>query len=453
MSNSTFTNNFEGGTNGAVVGSGSGGGTAFAASDATVLYDSTIKAHGTLSARASSMGTAATNLNRFALTAETIVKNVIYVNVSALPTADLDLTNVFTTAGGSAAYGRINSAGKLRLAVTGGIFPWTATNTFPLNQWVRVELYANIGSSTTTGVVRLAYFLGDSTTAVEDSGTITGVNSGDGSVNTYGASRFGKCTSSAHSLSLNWDDVAAYTGTSALLGTAQPYSAPASTPPTIVAGAKQVIGTPGSTVNLTSTPTLGTGTSISSYQWTPTSWPASLSGAPTITNPTSQTASFTPTARGRYLFSVTCTDNTAQTSAPATAEVDVTDVAIYPIGITANSGWTVNAITDGTDASDLTYYESGAPGSNSILVLRLAPLVSNGTSFPLDVRDLVQTVSGTQKVELVQGATTTSDGTVRKNWGAIAPGTAFADQILTLTSAEMATITDWTDLHLRLTQV
>lgn len=450
MSNSTFTNGFEGGTNGSAVGTASAGGTAFTASDAAVVYTTAFHAHGSLGASCSGNTSTGNNVVRWALASEPIAKLVGYFNFSGLATADYDFMNFRITGDTSVVGARINSVGKLRLVSLGTVI-WTATNTIPTNQAVRVELYANIGSSTTTGTLRLAYFLGDSTTAVEDSGTLSAVNAGDGSTNTYVNARYGKTNSAAFSFNLSFDDVAAYTGTNALLGTAQPASSPPA--PTIVGGSKQVLTAGGSTVNITCTATPGTGASISSYQWTAVSWPAGQS-APTITSPTAQTASFTPqNVQGRWLFNVTATDNFGQTTAPAVVEVDVTGPNIAPIAVTANSGWTVGAVTDGTDASDATYYESGAPGSNSILVLRLAPLVSNGTSFPLDVRDLVQAVSGTQKVELVEGATTTSDGTVRKNWGGIGPGTSFADQILTLTSGEMATITDWTNLHLRLTQV
>jgi hypothetical protein len=116
--------------------------------------------------------------------------------------------------------------------------------------------------------------------------------------------------------------------------------------------------------------------------------------------------------------------------------------------VQSNAGWSLSAIGNLTDASDSTYADSGASGSSNQLILALAPILATPTAFQLDIRSFVQSVGGTQQVELLD-----SDGTLRKNWGALGPGTSFADQLLNLTSGEIASIVNWNALQLRLTQV
>lgn len=222
-----------------------------------------------------------------------------------------------------------------------------------------------------------------------------------------------------------------------------------STPPTVTAGANQTtaVSTP-TNITCTAVPAAG---SIASYSWTLVSAYGNDGStlSVTLTNATSQTASFTTSATpGRYIFQVTATDTNGNTSLPVTTRVFVPANSGVPIEQTSNSGWvTTLPVSIVNDSSDSTYAQSPAPGGNAVVVYRLPPLIPATSGFSLDVRSLVDSVGGTQDVALLEGAT------VRKDWGAINPGTTMGDIILSLSNAEMATIGSWNELDIRLTQV
>lgn len=318
-----------------------------------------------------------------------------------------------------------------------GITLLTSAQATP-GSWFRFELVISALSATTGAFTARAYSTGS--TQVGSTASSTTANLGTTNINgvTIGVLASGQVyTVDLDSLQMNG-------GSTTEIGE---YSSN-STPPTVVAGANQTIAAPGSSVNLTCTATPAGGSAgIASYQWTPLSWPVGGS-APTITNPTSQTASFTPAVTGRYVFGVTATDLEGNTSAQASTKVFLPDVQIQVIEVTSNTGFTVGAIaSDLSDGSDSTYIDSGSPGSGNVLLARLKPLISTGTGFSLDIRSYVTAVSGTQKVALLEGST------VRKDWGTVSPGTSAGDIILTLSTAEMATIGSWNELDLRFTQV
>lgn len=55
---------------------------------------------------------------------------------------------------------------------------WTAPSEFPTGQWIRLEALITQGSGTGDGEIRVAYYDGDSTAPLADSGTLMGVNIG-----------------------------------------------------------------------------------------------------------------------------------------------------------------------------------------------------------------------------------------------------------------------------------
>lgn len=106
----------------------------------------------------------------------------------------------------------ISPANKLRLReqIT-GTNKWTAAATFPLNESVRIELLVEVGTSPTTGRARVAYYLGESLTPVEDSGWLEGLDLRGG---TYpvGNVYFGKITTGAYAGDLYVDTLKVLSG-------------------------------------------------------------------------------------------------------------------------------------------------------------------------------------------------------------------------------------------------
>lgn len=220
-------NGYEGIPIGQPIGLAASGGDAFTATDSGLIAVSGTFAHGQVGVQATA-GATATGSMRWALSSVFVAKAVLYVHIDALPTQDYDLIR-FTTLNDATTTGsfRINSVGKARLTLPGSVFPWTAANTFPLNTWVRCELYSDSGTST-SGTLRASYYALDSTTPIDDSGTITTYVTGSGTA--YGNARFGKLNTTPTAGNTFFDDAALYTGADAALAPT-PYTAPA-VPPT-----------------------------------------------------------------------------------------------------------------------------------------------------------------------------------------------------------------------------
>lgn len=68
---------------------------------------------------------------------------------------------------------------------------WTAATDFPIGQWVRVEALIEQGTGIGDGQIRVAYYAGDSTTPLADSGTLSNANLG-GDLGPIHELRFGR---------------------------------------------------------------------------------------------------------------------------------------------------------------------------------------------------------------------------------------------------------------------
>lgn len=208
-------NSFEGGTNAIDITPGNSGGVsgdAFAAVTPTTPFTNAQAHSGVLS-----MGlpdTAISGYGRWAFAATKGVAIRTYHRVSgAISATDFDVMQVRRGAATNIATIRISGystpAGALRLRV-GVSNAWTATAALPLNTWFRVEVLIEQGTGVADGRIRLAYFLGDDTTAVQDSGWITGLALGGGGAGVDSVV-LGK-TSSAAAPAAFMDDAAANTG-------------------------------------------------------------------------------------------------------------------------------------------------------------------------------------------------------------------------------------------------
>lgn len=207
-------NTFDGGTNGTSMTTANAGGASgdtFAGVEASVVFSNEQAHTGTLSMKPPS--TTSTGLARWAASGDRTLAFRGYVYFTAAHTGDYNFAQLLVINTSTIALTvQVQGTNQLRLRNnTTSINPWTATSSLPLNQWVRVEMLVQQGTTTTDGQVRVAYYLADSPTAVEDSGWLTGQNiRGDGG--TINGVRFGKLSGTAYSGSAYFDTVGVNTG-------------------------------------------------------------------------------------------------------------------------------------------------------------------------------------------------------------------------------------------------
>ncbi len=161
----TLTNSLEGGTAGTTItGANSGGisGNAFngpaVGTGATLAYDSTTAAHGTLSAKIATGSTATNSYLRWSTALGTVptVYTRQYLYLPALPATATRVLAAIGANGTDAAL-QLLPTGQLRSLNAGAAVLNTSTTVLPLNQWVRIETM--ITGSTTSGQVQVKIFL------------------------------------------------------------------------------------------------------------------------------------------------------------------------------------------------------------------------------------------------------------------------------------------------------
>lgn len=168
-------NNAAGGVAGGTVtkaNSGGGSGMAWDSLDvtgtATFQYSSTAS-HGSLGYAVTSQ--AGNRVSFGWTTAGSVVESKqqslrFYYRIPALPTSENQIVipwNITQTVCGV----NVTTAGKLKFINRIGTGIFTAAAAMSLDTWYRIEVGLEVGTGTTDGVVRFAYFLGDSTTAIE----------------------------------------------------------------------------------------------------------------------------------------------------------------------------------------------------------------------------------------------------------------------------------------------
>lgn len=452
---STLTCGFEGGTlNGAVDTSGGDASTPITVTAAWV-YSNTHKNRGTLAAKLPSTATGTQRLAWVLASPPSTILMRSYTYMTSQPSADTFVLHCPPLADQSAGIGTraiVNSLGAARLTDNAGGVQATNTGTAVLTgQFIRWELWLDAGTSTTTGSMRAAYYLGNSTTPVWDSGLLTGKNTA-GAVGSFQNPRFGASNSSAGD---QWyDDIAVKTGTDAVWG-AWPVT---NALPIVDAGPNQVAAA-SSLVNLSGTysDTDGTVTGVAwtvTYSSDPTITTASLTGAGTAT-PSFTTGS---AVGSLYILTLTVTDNDGGISTD-TVEVRVLttgNATILP-GNGTGDAWSIigGSATQGAalaDGSTTTRVESGDMSTTaSVHQWRVAPMASRSallvalsatvltTAIPGGHSDtsVARLYSGTTQVAQWSLAATTTDQTVNYN----------------LTSGEIAAITDWGELYVQVRAV
>lgn len=246
------------------------------------------------------------------------------------------------------------------------------------------------------------------------------------------------------------------TGQATTYGTASPAKTPDSTfsialgfgaannPPTANAGADQTV-TIGANVTVTGTDSDTDGT-VTSRLWTFDSYPGAT--APTLSNASTASASFTAATSGVYVLRYTVTDNGGATGS-ATVTITAPGTTARPTSVVGTTDWVTTGAANAAaamadeDASTLVT-SPNSPAAADTLTVDLGPLVTM-TAFSMVISSwLSASGSGTATVALMEGAT------ARKTWP-LTLTTTSTDYTLTMTSAECATVTDWSALSVAIT--
>lgn len=438
-----MTYGFEAGTNGAAIGT-SDASPAF--SQASATYSNAHPAHGSLGMKLTAAG--ANRRVAWASSSATKILARNYVWIGSLPGVDTELIRLATLAAGVGARIYINSAGKFRMGSQGNTNEWTGTTNCPTSSLVRVEIYGDAGTSATTGQLRSAWYLGDSTSSSEDSTLLTGKNvtSTDAA---FGDIWFG--INGAPAVDTYFDDIGVKTGVDAVWG-AWPVTNVA--PTVSLTGNQNLAASASFTINVTASDSDGTiSTYAATVDSTKSSTTQSLTGA--------STATITGTGPGSLghvvTVSETVTDNGGAT-ATATTELRTPitgSTTGVPLALAANAfapagpvgTWTRqgSGTSDGGSiavSDDTKYMESAAVSATEQSVrFRLQPSALRSSSN-LVLRlgtDGSGTGTANATIRLYEGTT------LRQTWTQAITATA-TDYTFTLSSGTLSAISDWGNL-------
>jgi hypothetical protein len=170
------TNRAEGGADGVKVSAANSGGTsgdAFNAADApagcSVTFATAAAYKGTRGYRITQNSSSSWGgYLRWTVTGWPIVRTRFYLRATAYPTATAIVAGL--GAFGASTYTamvKLDTTGRLQLVDYANQVLWTSSATLPLNTWIRIEFIAKPAPTTSTGVLRVGYALGDA--ALSDS--------------------------------------------------------------------------------------------------------------------------------------------------------------------------------------------------------------------------------------------------------------------------------------------
>lgn len=210
-------NTAEGGSNTtAVTAANSGGasGTAWNSVNlATFTFATAAAMHGALGYRQANPGTTTPYL-RWDATATDLAAVRFYFRMSALPGVAVEVCSFRNGSSLVFSQFQVSSTNALQLSIGGPGVVFTSSAALLANTWYRFEA----GFDRANRNYRVAYYLGDSTTAVQDTGV---TNSGATTwTNQFAQARFGKTSTASVAATWDYDDIAVETGSASLIGPA-----------------------------------------------------------------------------------------------------------------------------------------------------------------------------------------------------------------------------------------
>jgi hypothetical protein len=420
---------FESGTNGAAVTTSN---TIFDAVTAGIVFDNTVKAHGTLSAKFD----ATTGTGRYCRKniSGTVIAESVYFRLDGESAADERLVVLTDTGGTTIAYLVANGAGRLRIGCTGNSNVWTAAAKYPLNTILRADIYVVAGSTSSNGIFDVGIYVGDSDTPIEAISHNTGLNIGGGGAS-FGQLRVGKCSGT---LAANawFDDPRWDLSGTGLLGPV------ANAAPTVsLTGNQNLAAGVTATVTVTAADSDGT---IASYAAAVDT--ANSTHNPTLTGATTSTPSFTtPSAPALITLDETVTDNggatasaTTEVRVPVSGSTDTKPINVTPIttGSWSNVGGAANAAAALGDASDATFLQSDPLTTTPQLYrTRTGPSTARGT-VTVTVRMWVDVGTANAAVKVYEGTTLRASFTQGIN-------ATPTDYPFPLSDPQVASVSDW----------
>lgn len=187
----------------------------------SVTYSTAQVAHDTLSFLFQS-SSGIENCLEWAYMASKKVAARCYIYLTALPPVTTDFLQLTTTDSGLFEYiGRVavNPTGKVALYDNSGLL-WTSTASLSISSWYRLELYGEIGLTSTSGTLQCAAYVLDNVSAIETYST-TSANTGTSVA--IGMVRIGKGTATTMTSAFYMDGFAAEQQATGFLG---PYTGP-----------------------------------------------------------------------------------------------------------------------------------------------------------------------------------------------------------------------------------
>ena len=208
------TEGFESGSNGSAVTTGN---SAFSAVTSGVTFSNANVFRGNLSAKIDSTTGAGGRYCRKDISSTAVALRQ-YINLASLSAADERVMSLLDSTGATHyAYVVLQGTGRIRFGCTGSSSTWTATNQYPTSQWLRVEMYAVAGSTTSNGIASVAYYDGHDTTPMSGgSFSASNLNIGGGGA-TFGRAHLGKLSGTLAS-DTYFDDMAIDDAATGLIG-------------------------------------------------------------------------------------------------------------------------------------------------------------------------------------------------------------------------------------------
>lgn len=367
---------------------------------ATAVYDATHAFTGTKSIKVVPTATGHAYGQKLGLATARLALDVAFYWTVAVPSsADFVQVRFQTAAAARVMQLHINTAGKIRFSGAGATSPglYTGAATVPVNQWSRVKLWVEPGTST-TGKGKFQLWTG--TTLVEDFSTTTS-DFGTGPIDRLLLGTVGGATATYWIDLYGWDPAA-----TTLLSNLDTNA-----PPVVsIAGGLEKTAPLSQVTDIPATGTDTDGT-IASWAWTQISGPATL---PTLNATTATLRVNSPSVQGRYVWRVVATDNLGSTSTPVDVTIYVPGSAVKVIAQRSGTLVAVGAADLPTalgDADAATYGESSTNPTALVDVFDLAPLTVGAVTINGVKAKLSAAGTGSCRVDLVtQADTVTSLG-------------------------------------------
>jgi hypothetical protein len=335
------------------------------------------------------------------------------------------------------------TSGLVIAGTTGGDFTIATAAQLTPGTWYRVEIYALIGGTASTGTVRAKIYPAASSTIVAGSTAVNMAGTANIGIAPFTVIEIGVGSILTANMTMRYDLLR--------IGAQSTEFGPptGNTAPVANAGAAKTV-TLGNTVTFTPTDSDADGT-IASRQWTYMGALPATAVAPTIVGSTATTAGLQVTAvtgsdGARHQYKYVVTDNNGASSPDSFVYLYIPSTTAKGIEVVGSTEYTtigggslVANVSDSSDATGVTYPVGST--TTKTIKYRLSPLKTlNSLSLPWR-RALSAAGAGTCAVRLYEGVN------VRYSWTST-PTTTITSETLTHLNGtgDISTITDWTQL-------